>query len=291
MSRQEQPSAQHDHELLRPELRELLREHQLSAEVVLRSADGQPVAPELLERLHEELEAADRALLVTRRLAVLGELCAGVTHDARNLLTGILGFAQLALERAGDASPISDALRPCEEAARSCVELLTTCVSLARIQAPAPQPIGVADVILPATRLVARQFEARHCRLELALDEPPPVVLGRRGELQQIVLNLALNALHAAGPGGCVRISAQTAPGQRTRIVVADDGPGVPPELHEQIFRPLFTTKPDGEGTGLGLSLSREIAEAHGGTLTLDPAADSGARFVLELPACATEER
>jgi signal transduction histidine kinase len=164
--------------------------------------------------------------------------------------------------------------------------LLTNYLTLARGQDR--QVFGVEEVVSPATRLIARQLAARKCVLEVVIPTPQPTLFGNRAELQQVVLNLLINAVHAVREGGTVRIETFSTPAGRTVVAVADDGPGVPDDLREKIFRPLFTTKPAGEGTGLGLAWSRELAQAHGGTLTLDASARSGARFVLEIPAQAS---
>ncbi len=271
---------------LRPELRDWLASQGLQAEVTVLRADGAALSSEALAELQRHVEAIDRAAQVARRLAILGELCAGVTHEARNLMTGVLGFTQIAIERANDITLISETLRPCEQAARNCVELLSNYLMLARGHARPPQLLSVDDVILPAARLVARQLETHKCTLDIVIPRPAPAVLGRRGELQQVVLNLVLNAAYVVGEGGTIRIEATRARPGRTEIAVHDNGPGVSAALRERIFQPLFTTKPEGEGTGLGLALSREIVEAHGGTLKLDPTVSRGARFVMELPGC-----
>ena len=271
---------------VRPDLRDLLASRGFHLDVRVRGPGGAALSAEQITELCDHVEAAECAAQVARRLAILGELCAGVTHEARNLMTGVLGFAQIAIERSGDPELIANTLRPCEQAARSCVELLTNYLLLARGYSRPQQLLSVEDVIVPAARLVARQLEAHKCKLAVTIQRPAPAVLGRRGDLQQVVLNLLLNAMQAGGEGGTISIEASVASDGRTMIAVHDDGPGVPPALRDRIFQPLFTTKPEGEGTGLGLALSRDIVEAHGGALTLDATAQRGARFVIALPAC-----
>ncbi|HYQ81053.1 MAG TPA: ATP-binding protein, partial [Anaeromyxobacteraceae bacterium] len=112
----------------------------------------------------------------------------------------------------------------------------------------------------------------------------PVRVMGNANQLQQVVVNLVVNALQAMGASGRIAVETAPGPGGRARLAVADSGPGVPPELAERIFEPFFTTKPEGQGTGLGLSICYRIAEEHGGSIALERPAQGGARFVIDLP-------
>jgi signal transduction histidine kinase len=105
------------------------------------------------------------------------------------------------------------------------------------------------------------------------------------GEIQQVLLNLALNAQQAMPQGGRVRFLTRQSPGGGVEIAVQDNGPGIPAALRERIFEPFFTTKPPGEGTGLGLAISFGILRDHGGTLTVESEEGQGATFLLRLPA------
>ena len=118
----------------------------------------------------------------------------------------------------------------------------------------------------------------------------PCVVMGSAGQLQQVVMNLLQNACDAAGADGRTAelTIACTATGERVRMTLCDNGPGIPDEYLSRIFEPFFTTKPVGKGTGLGLSISYGIVEQHGGTLVARNHPDGGAEFVLELPAAAS---
>jgi two-component system NtrC family sensor kinase len=119
----------------------------------------------------------------------------------------------------------------------------------------------------------------------------PAVVLGNANQLQQIFVNLVVNALQAMDGAGKLTLEVGPSGAGRVRLAVTDDGPGVSPEFAKHVFEPFFTTKPEGKGTGLGLFICYQIAEEHGGTIRLEPGAGRGASFVVDLPATHPRER
>jgi two-component system NtrC family sensor kinase len=143
-------------------------------------------------------------------------------------------------------------------------------------------PVDLAQVVEDALFLLQSSFKDGRFKVVRAFE--PAVALGNANQLQQIVVNLVVNALQAMGDGGRVTVSTGPAGPGRVRVAVQDTGPGVRPDVAKRIFEPFFTTKPEGQGTGLGLSICYQIAEEHGGTVRLEPSAE-GACFVLELPA------
>jgi two-component system, NtrC family, sensor kinase len=112
----------------------------------------------------------------------------------------------------------------------------------------------------------------------------PVIALGNANQLQQIAVNLIVNAVQAMGTRGQLTLAVGPSGPGRVRLAVQDTGPGVRPEIAKRIFEPFFTTKPEGQGTGLGLSICYQIAEEHGGTIRVEPAPERGACFVVELP-------
>ncbi len=147
---------------------------------------------------------------------------------------------------------------------------------------------------------MAENLDPRPARVLVGDDEPtqlksgsvevvrafqPAVALGNANQLQQIAVNLLVNAIQAVAGAGRITVAVGPAGAGRVRLSVTDTGPGVRPEHAKRIFEPFFTTKPEGQGTGLGLSICYQIAEEHGGTVKLEPTAERGACFVLELPA------
>jgi two-component system NtrC family sensor kinase len=273
--------------LIAREIAHVLDKHGVVADVQLYDATGAPLSAAQEALLQAELRLAQQKIEHLRRLSSIAALAAGVTHEARNLLTGSLGFTQLLRTKAHDAVVVQDTARTIESELRRCVEVVASFLKLSRAGMEATQALDVAEVIIPVQRLVAYHVRQRGCTLRVSVEQGLPKLLGRAGELQRVLVNLIINAADAApAPGVHIQLIVQTGPDSSVELRVIDNGPGVPAEIAQRIFEPFFSTKEAGEGTGLGLSISRSIAEAHGGRLFLDSVPDApGATFVLRLPA------
>jgi signal transduction histidine kinase len=146
-----------------------------------------------------------------------------------------------------------------------------------------PEPGDVDTAARDTAALVAPQRSLQDISLKLQIDPGLPAVSLGHEPLMQVILNLVMNAADAVGAGGNVRVAA-TRTGNRVRLLVEDDGPGVDPRVQAQLFEPFVTTKDVGKGTGLGLAVCRGLVEAAGGSIALDTEYARGARFVIELP-------
>jgi signal transduction histidine kinase len=237
-----------------------------------------------VERDISEEKRLREQLIHSERLSAVGQLVAGVAHELNNPLQAVIGMTELLIpgERREQARQDLDRIRVNGERAAAIVRNLLAFVR----QSAMERTLSDLNEIARST-LDLRAYELQTANIavqeRLARNVPPVVV--NREEIQQVVLNLILNAEQAmrkASTSGTIRIETGRV-GESTYLEVADDGPGVPPTLAGRIFEPFFTTKPVGQGTGLGLSISMGIAEAHGGSLELLPA-DHGARFRLTLP-------
>lgn len=232
-------------------------------------SDDVPIDPEILLRL--------------QKLAALGEASAGVSHETRNLLTAIVGFAQLARKRGSEPDEPLRYVGLIEREAVRCIDLLERFLDLSRVNSAQLELVEIAKVIERVATVTKYRSEIQ--RVTMRIEAPASLrVRSHRGELEQVVLNLVNNALDAMPSGGDIAITAVLA-GGTIELAVADSGPGVPHELREKIFEAFCTTKAEGKGTGLGLALSRKIVGANGGTLELDATTATGARFVARLPA------
>ncbi len=229
------------------------------------------------------------SLARTQTLATLGQLGAGVTHEVRNSMTAILGFAQIANRSAGISAPTRRLIEMIEKECLRCLDLLSSYLSISRTPVRRSIPTAVNEIVDRVSRLVRQQFQDRRVALRLELAAGLPHVLGDPDALQQVILNLALNALHATSVGHVVLRT--TCAGSTVTIDVQDTGEGIPDHLRERIFEPFFSTRPDSGGTGLGLWISRDIVNEHDGTLTVDSAPGKGSRFTVSLPATPTEEK
>lgn len=223
------------------------------------------------------IDAATLARL--QQLAAVGELAAGVTHETRNLLTAIVGFAQVARMR-GDPDSLKRNLDAIEREAAKCIETLERFLGVSQNGAPEPQAIEIAQVIAQIADATRHQLTMSRISLRVQDASGLPFVRCRRDELIQVLLNLVINAMHAMPNGGTLTLSA-TRMSDAVELSVADTGIGIAPELYGQIFEPFFTT---GRGTGLGLALCRRMVAAVGGTIRFESAVGVGSTFRVQLP-------
>lgn len=271
--------------LLPREIAQVLNKRGVVAHVKFYDQSGQALPSTEHAGLVSELRAAQQKIEHLRRLASIGALAAGVTHEARNLLTGSLGFTQLLITKAHDVAAVQETARTIESELRRCVEVVASFLKLSRTGMEPTREVSMSEILGPVERLVSHYVRQRGCTLRVSSEEGVPAIFGRASDLQRVLINLIVNAADAAHmPGVHILLSAHLAPDGNVEIRVADDGPGVPAAIVERIFEPFFSTKEAGEGTGLGLSISRSIAESHGGQLVLENSLTPGAAFVLRLP-------
>lgn len=262
--------------LLSPEVKALLTKRGVTVQLTLSNPHGEPLTNAESGLLAQELEQAGRRLNHLHQLATIGEMSAGVLHEARNLLTGVVG---LSLVRSGDESHL-DLLR--QEASR-CSRLLNAFLNAASRAPGYPTPVRPADLLEATSALLNAEAKSRPCSLVVTGADRAPTLTTYTQELQQVLLNLTLNAIEASPAGGCVTLSVSFTE-QDLSIHVADEGAGVAPEVLDKIFEPFFTTKPLSRGTGLGLSTSKRLVEAMRGQLTVLNIPGSGAEFTVTLP-------
>ena len=226
------------------------------------------------------------------RLVSLGELSAYVAHEIRNPLTGIRTTVQFVASklRAGDSrrDDLQDVLKELDRIE----QIITDLLLFARPQAARPVPTDLREIVEKVLDNLARRFMDGGIEVDVDLDADIPLVQIDPDMVQQVVLNLAINAIQAMPGGGVLRVTTGL---RRTRykkayvdVTVADTGPGIPDEVKEKIFDPFFTTR--SMGTGLGLSISLQIAREHGGNLTARNLAQGGAAFRFALPALLTPD-
>ncbi len=231
----------------------------------------------------DELKLRDQ-LVHSERLSAIGELVAGVAHEINNPLQTIVGSVELMIEDRPHASMRRDLETVRREAARA-GQIVRNLLSFVRRGAPDRFGADLNDIVKATVALRGYHLQQRNITLEMRLHDGPLPVLVSREEIQQVILNLILNAeqaMAASGRGNLIVVRT-AADGRHNYVEVHDDGPGIGMELRGRIFEPFFTTKDVGQGTGLGLSISHGIASAHGGSLDLCPS-PSGACFRLTLP-------
>ncbi|KPK76544.1 MAG: hypothetical protein AMS25_17325 [Gemmatimonas sp. SM23_52] len=231
-------------------------------------------------------------------MAAVGQFASRLSHEIRNPLTSIKLNLQR-LERHAAAGRMPDEcvgpLATSLEEVRRLDGVVRGALSLARMRPLAREACSVHAVLDQAVATLRPQLDGQEIVVEQDLQAASDIVLGDAEALKGVFLNLLLNAAEAMADGGELRISSELGPGPRgsatmIRVRVADQGPGVSPELADKIFEPFFSTK--GEGTGFGLPLALSTVEDHGGTLRLDesPPERTGAVFAIELPLVGAEE-
>ena len=231
-----------------------------------------------------ELELPAR-LLQTDKLAAMGQLVAGIAHELNNPLTAVMGYGHLLLDRPLDPKALADARRICQETERAS-RIVRSLLMLAREAKLERIPVQLNEVIERTLWLCNHDLQRARIRTELDLDPALPLTLANPVQLQQIVLNLLVNAQQAiaeSSPSGQITLRTRHGSG-RVFLQVQDNGPGVPAELQSRIFEPFFTTKPMGVGTGLGLSIVTGILRQHGGDIQVSSVPGSGATFTITLP-------
>lgn len=235
-----------------------------------------------LERTTRELEAAQDQVLRSARLASVGRLAAGVAHEIGNPLAAILGLIELSRDEEDDAARDEFLARIQKETERI-NGIIRDLLDFAR-QGEEDDVKGSADlarVIEDAVQLVAPQKDMRTLSIEQRVEEDVPRVRGSADRLSQVVLNLLLNAADAMNGEGEVTVELSAEDGVVV-LVVSDSGPGIPEDVLGDIFEPFVTTKPVGQGTGLGLAVCHTIIERLGGTIEASNA--DGARFEIRIP-------
>ncbi len=242
-------------------------------------------------RIRQELQSLQRQVIRQERLTAVGQLVSGVAHEINNPLQAILGFAEL-LQMQSDVpeSVKGDLVLIQKESARAC-GIIRNLALFARQQTGEAAPVRLTDVIQSVAELRRRRLETEDIELRLE-DASTQHVLAVLTELQQVVLNFVVNAEQSIVSSGRLpgRITIRTRDeAGRVVLEVEDTGPGIPTDDEAKLFQPFFTTKPVGQGTGLGLSVSYGIIDSLGGHIGYRSAPAGGALFYFDLPAASVE--
>ncbi len=246
------------------------------------------MADALAEREQQLKAATGKQLHRSEKLASLGRLAAGVAHEINNPLTGVLTFAHLMKEKPNmDDQDLQDLDLIIHETTRA-AEIVRGLLDFSRERASIKEPLNLNEVIARTIRLIRNQKLFERIAIDEDLANDLPDIEGDMNQLQQVLLNLSLNACEAMPTGGTLTL--RTRSQQRGVMVILEDtGGGIDPEHLERVFDPFFTTKPVGKGTGLGLSVSYGIVQQHGGTIEVDSELGRGTTFTLVFPALGQE--
>lgn len=266
--------------------------------VLLRGASELPLVVETLRdvtesrRVRAQLEAA-------QRLEAVGRLAGGVAHEINNALQGAIGFAAFALRALPPHDPVRDDVQQALKASERAAAITQDLLAFSRRQVLQPSAFDLGAVVGEFAPML-RQAVGRDRDLRLELPSRPVVVHADRGQLEQVLLNLTLNARDATRPGGRITVRLERvalghadvrrlghpelAPGGYARLEVSDTGHGMDPATAARIFEPFYSTKPPGQGTGLGLAVVHGIVHQSGGTIAVRTAPGEGSTFTVYLP-------
>lgn len=220
-----------------------------------------------LEKALADLKAAELAAVQTEKLSAVGVLASGVAHELNNPLMGIMAYLDYANHKCADPK-VKEMLVKADRELKRMRDIIRNMLTFARPAETEAVPVPLAEVLHAAHQLLQADFRRDRIELTLSLPEDLPPVLATYAGLQQVLMNLLINARDALALAAEKRITVRAERSDdRVRIEVADTGPGISPENLNRIFDPFFTTKPPGSGTGLGLAISRNIVTAFGGSL------------------------
>jgi PAS domain S-box-containing protein len=263
----------------------------IAVEGILRDVTEQALADQERDRL-------DRELRQSERLDSLGQLAGGVAHDFNNLLAVITGYAGEVMADLPEDHPSRPDIEQITHAAAKAASLTRQLLIFSRLEPSQPQTLNVNDVVTEIERLLRRTIGEDIEFLTLLQPDLSPVTIDRT-KIEQVVVNLVVNARAAMPDGGQLRImtndqygaaaspGADTTvqPGRQVCLTITDTGHGMPPDVAERVFEPFFTTKGPGHGTGLGLATAYGVVTEAGGTITLDSRENHGTTFTVLLPA------
>ena len=221
--------------------------------------------------------------LQTEKLAALGRMAAGIAHEINNPLTGILLYSSNLVKKVPPEGAVKEGLDVIIHETIRCRSIIQELLEFARDKEPEKVPANINDIIIRALSILENEFRLQHIKIEKQLSSDLPDILLDVNQMQQIFINLLLNAIEAIDEEGGITVQSELDPAKKLiKIEVADTGCGIPPENINQIFEPFFSTKK--KGTGLGLSVSYGIIQNHHGQILVKSQPQKGTCFTIELP-------
>ena len=243
------------------------------------------MASSIEERDEQLRRRAQNEIMKSKKLAMIGQLASGVAHEINNPLGGILLLSRLLLRKATAEGTERDNLERIAKEAERCQKIVRGLLEFAGQREPKTEQIDINDIVEKTISLLENQAAFHNIEIVRQLRPGLPPVLADGSQMQQVFVNIVVNAAEAMDGHGVLTINTNlNEEGDRIDTSFADTGPGISEETLKQLFEPFFTTKEVGNGTGLGLSISHGIVERHGGTITVSNRPGEGSAFVVSLP-------
>jgi len=244
---------------------------------------------ERVDQSRRDVLGAQHQVWHAERLAAIGRLASGLAHEINNPINGVRNCIYAIRGDLENHEQTTSYLDLMDEGLTSASGVINKLLGFARKQQTDPGPVNLNDAVEAVCRLVEFNLTRKGIGLELELDPKLPVVLADRQLMQEVIMNLLINAIDAEKQDGLIKVSSRQEAGH-VYLAVQDFGHGIDNAIRDQIFDPFFTTKKTGEGTGLGLSICLSIIQASGGTLEASSSADEGTTFAICLPQLAKTE-
>lgn len=249
------------------------------------SDTGEHVGIVAVGRDLQKQRCLESQLFQAAKMTSMGVMASGIGHELHNPLSIISANAQLALERPLDHEIVQTCLHQIHAATKRAALIIDNLLTFVRPRSEECQIVAVNEVLSAGLLLLDYQIQQQQIQLIMTLSNAIPNVVGNAGLLQQVFINVILNALQAMEAGGTLRITTRKSDEFGLEVIFSDTGSGIAPEVLPQIFDPFFTTRPIGKGTGLGLAISYSIIQQHGGTIKTSSTLGKGSTFSIRLPA------
>lgn len=243
------------------------------------------MASTLKQRDEKLKEFARKRIMESERLAIVGQLAADVAHELNNPLQGIVAYSHLTLEKMPDDNPVRGSIQKIVTQANRCTDIIRGLLDFSRQRKPQKQLADVNAILQESVSLVENRALFHNICIIKDLEEDLPQVIIDPSQMQQVFINMIINAAEAMDSSGRLTLATRFDPVQEfVEVELTDTGHGVSEENMERIFDPFFTTKEVGHGTGLGLAISYGIIKEHKGTISVESEVDKGTTFIIRLP-------
>lgn len=237
-----------------------------------------------LKDQNERLHKAHLQLAGAEKLTALGEMASGVAHEVNNPLGGILLYSNLVLEDIPEDSPARENMQKIIYQTNRCKEIVQSLLDFARTPTGDMVPLKINNVVNTSLNLIKQQAMFHDIEIKTSLTENLPEIIGDRARLEEVFLNLFINAADAMNGKGLLTITTGLTSNNSIKVLVSDTGEGIDKEQLQHIFEPFFTTKEPGKGTGLGLSIVYGIIKKHNGLIEAESEPGKGTTFIISLP-------